>query len=210
MAQDMKDDAKRNGQDASVPLEHTAEERVPSSAEQAGDALDRERQRAEEHKRDLQRLAADFSNYRKRAEAEKEDVVRYASASLIKKLLTVLDSFDRALETLPKELAHFSWVDGIWLVERQLRAQLEAQGLKPIEAVGRPFDPHEHEAVLDEETKDVPEGTVIAELQKGYKLHDQVIRPALVKVAKATTPVTKDEQAGGSASPGRPASFSEG
>lgn len=204
----MKDDRKGNGADA-LPLEQTAEERVPGAGE-VGDALDRERLRAEEYKRDLQRLAADFSNYRKRADAEKDDVVRYASASLIKRLLVVLDGFDRALETLPKELGHFSWVDGIWLVERQLRAVLDAEGLTPIEALGKPFDPYEHEAVLHEETKDVPEGTVIAELQKGYKLHDRVIRPALVKVAKATTPVTKDEQAGGRASPGRPASFSEG
>ncbi len=153
-------------------------------------------QRAEEHLRDLQRLAAEFSNYRKRVGAEKDEVVRYANANLIGRLLQVLDSFDRALESLPAELQHFSWVDGIWLVERQMRAILEAEGLVPIAAVGKPFDPYEHEAVMHDETNEVPEGTVIAELQKGYKLHDRVIRPALVKVARAplgaTTPVTKE------------------
>ncbi len=187
MGEDVKRNTKHDG-DASHPLEQTAEERVPAS-EEAGDALDQERQRAEEYKRDLQRLAADFSNFRKRAEAERDDVVRYASASLIGRLLTVLDGFDRALETVPRELAHFSWMDGIWLVERQLRAILEAEGLQSIEALGKPFDPREHEAVVYEETADAREGTVIGELQKGYKLHDRVIRPALVKVAKATTPV---------------------
>jgi molecular chaperone GrpE len=150
------------------------------------------KQRAEEHLRDLQRLAAEFSNYRKRVDAEREEVVRYANAELIRRLLMVLDSFDRALESLPAELQHFSWVDGIWLVERQMRAILEAEGLVPIAAVGKPFDPFEHEAVMYDETDTVPDGTVVGELQKGYKLHDRVIRPALVKVAKATTPAAKE------------------
>ncbi len=154
-------------------------------------ALEEERRRAEEHKNDLQRLAAEFSNYRKRAEADRSEVVKYAKESLIRRLLDVLDNFDRALETAPRELARFSWVDGIWLVERQLRGILEAEGLRPIEALGKSFDPYEHEAVMHEES-DQPDGTVIGELQKGYKLHDRVIRPALVKVAKATTPITEE------------------
>jgi molecular chaperone GrpE len=149
---------------------------------------------AAEHLRDLQRLAAEFSNYRKRADAEKADVVRYANADLIRRLLTVLDSFDRALEQLPPELQRFSWVEGIWLVERQLRAILEQQGLVPIVATGKQFDPFEMEAVMYEETDDVPEGTVIGELQKGYKLHDRVIRPALVKVAKAPRAVAREKE----------------
>lgn len=149
-------------------------------------------QKAEEHLRDLQRLAAEFSNYRKRADAEKTEVVRYANADLIRRLLAVLDSFDRALESLPPELQHFSWVDGIWLVERQMRAILEQEGLVPVATVGKTFDPYEMEAVMYDETDEVPDGTVIAELQKGYKLHDRVIRPALVKVAKATAPITKE------------------
>lgn len=140
---------------------------------------------AAEHLRDLQRLAAEFSNYRKRADAEKGEVVRYANADLIRRLLTVLDSFDRALETLPPELQRFSWVEGIWLVERQFHAILEQEGLVPIAATGRRFDPFEMEAVMYDETADVPEGQVISEMQKGYKLHERVIRPALVKVAKA-------------------------
>lgn len=149
--------------------------------------------KADEHLRDLQRLAAEFSNYRKRVDQEKADVVRYANADLIRRLLQVLDSFDRALESMPAELQHFSWVDGIWLVERQMRAILEQEGLVPIAAAGKPFDPYEMESVMHEETNDAPEGTVIAELQKGYKLHDRVIRPALVKVAKAPSPVTTKE-----------------
>ena len=154
---------------------------APDTATRTADAA----ARAEEHLRDLQRLAAEFSNYRKRADAEKTDVVRYANADLIRRLLSVLDSFDRALETLPPELQRFSWVEGIWLVERQFRAILEQEGLVPIAATGRPFDPYEMEAVMYEETTAIPEGHVVGEMQKGYKLHDRVIRPALVKVAKA-------------------------
>lgn len=174
--------------DEMTKQQDTNEDATETSEAPAADA----QQRAEEHLRDLQRLAAEFSNYRKRVDAEREEVVRYANAELIRRLLTVLDSFDRALESLPKELQHFSWVDGIWLVERQMRAILEAEGLLPIAAVGKPFDPYEHEAVLYDETDTVPDGTVVGELQKGYKLHDRVIRPALVKVAKAKTPATKE------------------
>lgn len=151
-----------------------------------------EGRRAEEHLRDLQRLAAEFSNYRKRTDAEKSEVVRQANADLIRRLLSVLDSFDRALETMPPELQRFSWAEGIWLVERQLRAILEQEGLVPIEATGRPFDPFEHEAVVHEESAEFPEGTVIGELQKGYRLNDRVIRPALVKVAKAAVAVARE------------------
>jgi len=148
--------------------------------------------KAEEHLRDLQRLAAEFSNYRKRADQEKGETVRYANADLIRRLLQVLDSFDRALESLPRELQRFSWVEGIWLVERQLRAILEQEGLVPIAATGRQFDPYEMEAVMYDETTEVPEGTVTGEMQKGYKLNDRVIRPALVKVAKAPEAVSKE------------------
>src|ERR687884_426457 len=96
--------------------------------------------KAEEHLRDLQRLAAEFSNYRKRADQEKGETVRYANADLIRRLLSVLDSFDRALATMPADFQRFSWVEGIWLVERQLRTLLEQEGLVPIAAAGRPFD----------------------------------------------------------------------
>ena len=96
------------------------------------------------------------------------------------------------MEQLPPELQRFSWVEGIWLVERQLRAILEQEGLVPIATTGRQFDPFEMEAVMYDETDEVPEGTVLGELQKGYKLHDRVIRPALVKVAKAPQAVARE------------------
>lgn len=133
--------------------------------------------------RDLQRLAADFANYRKRNEAERTEFAKFAKADLIAKLLDVLDGYDRALATVSDELRPQPWVEGMWLVERKLRSILESEGLTPVESVGKAFDPYVHEAIAHVESS-APEGTVVDELQKAYKLHERVIRPALVTVAK--------------------------
>jgi molecular chaperone GrpE len=133
-----------------------------------------------------QRSAADFANYRRRTEQEREATLGLANEMLLLKLLAVVDDFDRALAQMPKELEHLGWIEGIWLVERKLRALLESEGVTPIEATGRPFDPREHEAVVHEETTTAPDQTVIGELQRGYRIRDRVLRPALVSVAKNT------------------------
>ena len=139
---------------------------------------------ADDYKADLQRMAADFSNYRKRNEAERTEFAKFAKADLITKLLDVLDGYDRALASVPDDVKGQPWVEGMWLVERKLRRILDAEGLEPVDSLGKPFDPYVHEAVAHVES-DEPEGTVIAEHQKAYRLHDRVIRPALVSVAKA-------------------------
>ncbi len=136
------------------------------------------------YKADLQRMAADFANYRKRNEAERTDFAKFAKSDLITKLLDVLDGYDRALASVPDDLKGQPWVEGMWLVERKLRQILDAEGLEPIDSLGKPFDPYVHEAVAHVES-DEPEGTVTQEHQKAYRLHDRVIRPALVSVAKA-------------------------
>ncbi|HEY8656628.1 MAG TPA: nucleotide exchange factor GrpE [Candidatus Limnocylindria bacterium] len=138
------------------------------------------------YKADLQRMAADFANYRKRNDAERAEFAKFAKADLIVKLLDVLDGYDRALTTVPEELRSQPWIEGMWLVERKLRQVLEAEGLVAVESLGQPFDPRLHEAAAHTESAE-PEGTVIEEFQKAYRLHDRVIRPALVAVAKATT-----------------------
>jgi molecular chaperone GrpE len=132
---------------------------------------------------DLKRMTADFANYRKRNEAERAEFAKFAKADLIARLLDILDGYDRALATIPEELRGSSWVEGMWLIERKLRQILEAEGLQPVDSLGKPFDPYEHEAVAHIES-DEPEGTVIKEHQKAYRLHDRVIRPAMVTVAK--------------------------
>jgi molecular chaperone GrpE len=145
-------------------------------------SLDEARAQGDEHMRAWQRAAADYANYKRRTDEERETVGQFANALLIGKLLAVLDDFDRALEHVPPDV-HEGWVDGIRLVERKLRNVLESEGVSPIEALGQPFDPNLHEAVVHEETTDHPDNQVIGELQRGYRLRDRVLRPALVKVA---------------------------
>ena len=144
--------------------------------------LDESQAQAEEHMRAWQRTAADYSNYKRRTDEERDTVAVFANALLIGKLLAVLDDFDRALDHVPPDTDD-AWVEGVRLVERKLRSVLEAEGVTPIESIGQPFDPNVHEAVVHEETADYPDNHVIDELQRGYRLHDRVLRPALVKVA---------------------------
>lgn len=141
-------------------------------------------QKVAELTRDLQRERADFANYRRRNEAERGDFARFAKTELITKLLEIRDAFDRALETVPGDLRSQPWVEGIWLVERKLRDILASEGLEEVDSVGKPFDPYVHEAIAHVESSE-PEGTVVDEVRKAYRLHDRIIRPALVTVAKA-------------------------
>jgi molecular chaperone GrpE len=144
--------------------------------------LETARQQADDNTRSWQRTAADFANYRRRIEQERGVMTQLSNAVLISKLLTVLDDFDRALASVPED-AHEGWVEGIQLVERKLRTVLEGEGVTPIEAVGQPFDPNLHEAVVHQETSEYPDNYVIDEVQRGYRLGDRVLRPALVRVA---------------------------
>ncbi len=142
-------------------------------------ALAEEKTKSETHLANWQRAQADFINYKRRSEQEREEVNKLATATLMLSLFPVLDDLERAFISIPPHLDELTWVDGIRLIERKLRAFLEAQGLTPIKALGEPFDPNLHEAVMHRKGK---EETVIEELQKGYKLYDRVIRPTMVVV----------------------------
>jgi molecular chaperone GrpE len=139
---------------------------------------------AEESKTGWQRTAADFANYRRRTEQDREQMVALANEVLLAKLLAIVDDFDRAIANMPPELQSVGWVEGIVAIDRKLRLLLDSEGLEPIEALGLPFDPHLHEAVVQEESASVPEGTITAELQRGYRIGDRVLRPAMVAVAR--------------------------
>ena len=115
----------------------------------------------------------------------------FTSALLITRLLPVIDDLERAFQTLPANMRHFTWTDGVALVQRKLEAILEQEGLNAIESRGNPFDPSLHQCIMYEQTTECDDGVIMEELQKGYKLNERVIRPALVKVAKRT-----DEDAG--------------
>ncbi|HET9879360.1 MAG TPA: nucleotide exchange factor GrpE [Candidatus Limnocylindria bacterium] len=144
--------------------------------------LEEAKARADEATYNWQRSAADFANFKRRTDEERAVVTQMGTAVVISKLLGVLDDFDRALANVPADM-HEGWVEGIRLVERKLRGVLESEGVAPIEAVGTAFDPNLHEAVVHEPTADHPDNQVIEELQRGYLLHDRVLRPSLVKVA---------------------------
>jgi molecular chaperone GrpE len=137
---------------------------------------------AEEYYNRLIRLQADFENFRRRARQEKENLWKYAAEHLVVALLPVLDNFERALEAGGESVEDFK--AGIEMIYRQFQDVLRAEGLSPIPAVGEQFDPARHEAVIQEESADYPENTVLAELRRGYCLKDKVIRPVLVKIAK--------------------------
>lgn len=162
-------------------MERTANEAVQ---EQAAAADTPAGAGADDEKRQLQdrylRTLADFENFRRRAEREKTDFHRYALTNLIKELLPVLDNFDRALEHA-EEGDDFH--KGVHMIYKQLFDVLQRYGVRTIEETGVPFDPNIHEAVIREEDPAVPSHTVTALLQKGYFLHDRLLRPALVKVA---------------------------
>lgn len=127
-----------------------------------------------------QRRAAEFDNYRKRMERELQQMQEHAARKVIGKVLPVLDSFEQALKNTadPKKFA-----DGMKLLYAQLNDALKSEGLEPVHAAGKKFDPYLHEALLAEES-DKPEGTILEELQRGYKLKGEVLRHSKVKIAK--------------------------
>ncbi len=146
--------------------------------------LDAAGRQAEEYLAALQRERADFNNYRRRSELEREAMLGLAGEDLIRKVLALADDFDRAVEARPESLADEPWAEGVAAIDRKLRLLLESEGVSPIEAIpGRPFDPAEHEAIANVPGSGQPEGTIVEEVRRGYRLRDRIIRPALVAVA---------------------------
>ncbi|MDD9268704.1 nucleotide exchange factor GrpE [Paenibacillus sp. GCM10023248] len=168
--------AAENQEDA-VAREQGAEASVEPSE------LDKVRMQAEENYQRLLRVQADFDNFRRRARAEKEDFAKYASLKLIEQLLPIIDNFDRALASSKETKDFDALAKGLEMTYRGMDQLLTAEGLKPIEAVGQPFNPEFHQAVMQVESDEHEEGVVVEELQKGYILKDKVIRPAMVKVS---------------------------
>ncbi|MGG0811399.1 nucleotide exchange factor GrpE [Paenibacillus alvei] len=138
---------------------------------------------AEDYQQRYLRAQADFDNFRRRTLKEKEDFAKYASAKLVTELLPVLDNFERALATEQASSEAESFIKGVDMIFRQLGQVLEQEGVKPMEAVGQPFNPEFHQAVMTVDTDEYEEGVVVEELQKGYMLKDKVLRPAMVKVS---------------------------
>ena len=185
-----KDELNELGEPVDSPVQETetAEQRLTEDIQQ----LQAQAAKADEYRDQLLRTAADLDNYKKRAAREKQEASKYANESLLKKLIPVLDNFDMALAAVSSaqgETASSANTDslqqGVSMIQQQLRQALAEAGLEEINAAGQPFDPNYHEAVSQQESAEVPEGHVVQQLRKGFKLRERLLRPATVVVAKA-------------------------
>jgi molecular chaperone GrpE len=169
---------KEKSNDAEAPAPELTPEQLTETQAQAA--------KANEYKDNWLRAAADFENFKKRATRERAEAVQFANAALLQKLLPVLDNFEMAQaaaqDAQGDKLA--SLQTGIAMIQQQLKGALTEAGLEEMDASGKPFDPTFHEAVSQQETDIVPEGQVIQQIRKGYKLRDRLLRPAAVIVAK--------------------------
>lgn len=166
---------------ASEIIEEAPEEAVPVTiSREEYDALVEEAAQAREQ---YLLAVADFENFRKRVDKEKEDIVCFANEQLIHELLPILDNLQRALSMELDQAGADSILEGVQMVSEQLHSVLGACGLVPVEAVGGPFDPQHHEAVGVLPSEEHDEGTVISELQRGYRLRGKILRPSMVHVA---------------------------
>lgn len=155
-----------------------------SSSDDLQATVQRLTQEANTFKDQYLRASADLKNFKRRTEEERANLIRNATAGLIMKLLPILDDFDLAMQHVPEEVAQSPWFNGLQGVQRKLQSVLEGEGVKPIEALGQPFDPNFHDAVMHEDAGPDQAGKVTADLRRGYTLHDRVIRPSMVKVGQ--------------------------
>jgi molecular chaperone GrpE len=178
-----------------------AEEPLPAPSADELDQLRADAAKATENWDKLLRATADFENFKKRAARDRQEAIQYANAALFQKLIPVLDNFEMALAATAAgapAASVQSMQAGVSMIASQLRTALAESGLEEIDATGQPFDPNFHEAVSQQETADVPEGHVLQQLRKGYKLRDRLLRPATVIVAKkpSSSPGPAEPQAG--------------
>jgi molecular chaperone GrpE len=147
------------------------------------------RVQAEEYLGALQRERAEFLNFKRRTAEERQRDLGLAAEDLIRKVLALADDFDRAIEARPESIAADPWFEGVSAIDRKLRQLLESEGVSEIEAApGTPFDPHQHEAIATVPGTGRPEGEIVEQIRRGYRLRDRVLRPALVAVAAASDP----------------------
>ena len=198
MSEEQKDTPMNGAQEQPAPTEGStdtsengARERVATSdgplhgAEELQSRIAQIEQEREDYRDKWLRATADYKNSKRRAELERAELIRGASAGLLLKLLPVVDDFDRAAASAPAEITSSSWYEGFKLIAQKLQTILDSEGVTTIAALGQEFDPNQHEAVIYEEGGTGSDSKVVAELQKGYKLRERILRPTMVKVGKA-------------------------
>lgn len=167
------------------PAEEEAAEQMASDVESLRKEVEQLQAQAQEYLDGWQRARAELANARRRFEKERAEAGLYANAELVRKLLPISDDFERALAVVPEEVRGQPWTEGFFMIHRKLQLAFESAGVLPIPVQpGDVFDPTVHEAVTHEEDAGYATGAVIAEVQKGYRLGENVLRPALVRVAK--------------------------
>ncbi|NOY38850.1 MAG: nucleotide exchange factor GrpE [Nitrospirae bacterium] len=172
---------KKEGPEDLVPVEQPLEERIKEL----------ETELAESRERYL-RLYAEFENYKKRVQKDKEEMLKYGTEPLLQDLLTVLDNLEMAIQHAEKDVSAESLLQGVELTLKEFRKVLGKYGISEIEAVGKPFDPAYHHAMSQVERSDLDDKTVVEEYRKGYMFKDRTIRPALVSVSKKSAPEDKE------------------
>lgn len=182
---EQQEQANEEQENQTAPNETTPLEGEPA-VEAAGenDVITAIQQQSDDNHNRYLRAQADFDNFRRRTVKEKEELTQYASLKVVSQLLPVLDNFQRALQTSNEAVEGGAFAKGIDMIYRQLFQVLEAEGLKQMEVVGQPFDPEWHQAIMQVESDEYPEGIVVEAIQSGYVLKDKVIRPAMVKVSQ--------------------------
>ncbi len=168
-------DSSPDAEDAAQTDEETTLD-LPAQLEEA-------RAQAAEYLEGWQRARAEFTNYRKRVEREREETFRHATTIVLERLLPIIDDLERAMDNIPADISKHTWAQGVTLIGHKLQTLLESSGLEAIDPLGETFDPTRHEAIGTDDNDDVESGHVTAVLQKGYVHGDKVLRPALVRVA---------------------------
>ena len=190
----------KGSHDSQSGKEKTAPEVHPKSPESSEDLtelhqqLEEKTKEAEESYVRLLRLAADMENLKKRQERERAELLQFANENLVKELLPVVDNLERALDHGRQLQAPQAFLEGIDMVYQGFLKALDRFGVTPFDSVGHQFDPAFHNAMMQEEAPDVPDGSVIKELQKGYLMHQRLLRPAMVVVARNTQNETTSGQ----------------
>ena len=174
-APEQEENTSTEGENVTIPLKDYAAQL---------EELDDMRQKVDEFSDGWQRERAEFANYRKRIDRDREMERQNSKIDVIKKYLAVNDDFERAMKNIPQESVQAAWLEGLQLINQKLKTLLEGEGIAPIPAENKAFDPVMHEAISHEENPDFESGQIIEVVQKGYTIGDRVIRPALVRVAK--------------------------
>ncbi|WP_253300782.1 nucleotide exchange factor GrpE [Paenibacillus lautus] len=186
MMEETLENTPNTGESGSAEEAVNSEQEIPvtESADEAGSAeLEKLQAEVLEHQQRTLRVQADFDNFRRRTQKEKEDLGKYASSKLITELLPVIDNFERALQASEENPEFESFSKGVSMIFRQLESVLATEGLTAMKSVGEPFNPEYHQAIMQVESDEYEEGIVVEEVQKGYMLKDKVLRPAMVKVS---------------------------